>query len=195
MARKIEEIRTDIGKLKEAERLSKGLVASLAVDCLAFLHEHGQSGVLNEMMLVLTPAHKKAVVAFFKEFSGFVYDKEEESFTKKIQPVRAKDGTIEKDKYADCKIAFTQFVTDGSAFWTWWNSLGKKDIPEASPLDLNKLTTTLRKAKEKADKQGIQKLAFFNAIVTDLFTGQEILDFLIMADEAAKKLEEKKEGK
>lgn len=187
MARKIEEIRTDIGNLKEAERLSKGLVASLAVDCLAYMHEHGQSGLLNELMLVLTPAHKKAVVAFFKEFSGFVYDKEEESFTKKKQPVRAKDGTIEKDAYADARIAFAQFVQDGSAFWTWWNALGKKDVPEASPLDLNKLSTSIRKAKEKADKQGIQKLALFNAIVTDVFTEQEILDFLVMADKQAKK--------
>lgn len=187
MARKIEEIRTDIGALKDAERNSKALVSSLATDCVAFLHEHGQAGVLNELLLVLSPANKKAMTAFFKEFSGFIYDKEEMSFKKKKQPVRAKDGTVEKDAYADAKIAFTAFVEEGASFWTWYNALGKKDVPEASPLDLNKLSTTIRKAKEKADKQGIQKLALFNAIITDVFSAEEILDMLTMADEQAKK--------
>lgn len=185
-AKEIAIIRADIAKLGDAEKITKGLVASLAIDCLDFIHEHGQSAVMNELALVLSPANKKAVLAFFKKFSGFQWNKEEESFTKKMKPVHDKDGLVTKDPYTDAKLAFTEFKESGNSFWTWFNAQNKVDKnTEASPIDLAKLTKTVKAAAEKAQKQGVSKVAVFNAVVSDVFTAQEILQLLAVATTVA----------
>ena len=179
--KQIDVIRADIATLGASEKITKGLIASLASDCVAFVQEHGQSGVLNELLLVLTPANKKAVIAFFRKFSGFVWTKEEKSFTKKLRPQPEKDGSVKSDPYADAVIAFNEFNEAGHNFWTWFNAQGKAEKPEAAPLDLGKLTTSVKNAAEKAKKQGISRTAFFNAVVSDVFTAEEILDLLAAA--------------
>ena len=177
MAKTLAVIEASIVKLVDIERTSKNAVAELAVDCLDFLHEHGQNAVCNQMLLALSPANKRVVFAFFKEYSGFVMDKEE-GMKKKIQPVRAKDGTIEKDVYADKKIAYTEFKEQGSSLWMWYAAYGKQEKPEASPLDLNKVAKTVAGFAEKAEKQGIKRLALFNALVSGVFEAQEVADML-----------------
>ena len=97
---------------------------------------------------------------------------------KKMQPVRAKDGTIEKDVYANKKIAYTEFKEQGSSLWMWYAAYGKQEKPEAAPLDLNKVAKTVAGFAEKAEKQGIKRLALFNALVSGVFEAQEVADML-----------------
>lgn len=177
-AKEINIIRSDIAKLGQAEKDVKQLLGTLATDVLVFLHEHGQSGVLNEMLRVLTPVNQKVAKAFFTEFSGFAYSKEDEGFTKKIKPTHDKEGKLVTDVYTDAKLGFQSFLDEGGNFWTWWKDSQKVDKPEGKPLDLAKLTQTIKKAAEKAGKEGVSRTALFNAIVSDVFTPDDILEML-----------------
>lgn len=177
MAKALALIESNIVKMAAVERDAKAQVSDNAMDCLEYLHEHGQSAICNKMLLALSPANKRAVHAFFKEYSGFIMDKEE-GMKGKISPVRAKDGTIEKDRYADSKIAFAEFKEQGSNLWMWYAAYGKQEKPEASPLDLNKVAKTVAGFADKAEKQGIKRLALFNALVSGVFEAQEVADML-----------------
>lgn len=199
MAKTLAVIETAIAALVDIERTSKNAVAALAVDCLDFLHEHGQVAVCNKMLFALSPANKKVVFGFFKEYSGFMMDKDG-SMKKKIQPQRDSKGEITADKYADAKIAWAEFKEQGSSLWLWWAAQDKHEKAEAKPLDLNKVTKTVSGFAEKAEKQGIRRLALFNALVTGAgFEAQEVADMLkelatssavIIGKAAAKKEEE-----
>lgn len=177
MAKPLAIIESNIVKMAAHERDTKAMVSENAMDCLEYLHEHGQAAVCNKMLLALSPANKRAVFAFFKEYSGFIMDKEE-GMKKKIVPTRAKDGTIDKDRYADSAIAFKEFKEQGSNLWLWFAAYGKKEAPEASPLDLNKVAKMAQGWSDKAEKQGIKRLALFNALVGGVFEAQEVADML-----------------
>ena len=129
------------------------------------------------MLFALSPANKKVVYQFFKQYSGFIIDKDF-IMKKKMQPVRAKDGTIEKDAYADARIAWAEFKDQGSSLWLWWAAQDKHEKAEAKPLDLNKVAKTVAGFAEKAEKQGIKRLALFNALVSGVFEAQEVADML-----------------
>lgn len=181
-AKNLEVIKGAIEQLAVAEKTTKALVAECAIDVLVYLHEHGQSQLLNSMLLILSPANKKAVHKFFSTFSGFIYDSEEASFTKKYKPEHDKAGAVKKDRYADSKIAFAEFVEQGGNFWTWWNAQDKPaNKGEKAKLDLAKLTTTVKTAMKKASEEGVSNLAVFNAVISDVFTPDDILAFLGMA--------------
>ena len=177
-AKDIQIIRADIAKLAASEQITKQLLGSLATDVLVFLHEHGQSGVLNETLRALTPVNQKAAKAFFTAFSGFAYSKEDVGFTKRIQPAHDKDGKVTKDVYTAAKIAFNQFIDEGGNFWTWYKDSQKADKPEAGKLDLAKLTASIKNAAKKAEKEGVSKTALFNAIISDVFSPDDILNML-----------------
>ena len=185
-AKEITVIRADIAKLGESENITKKLLGSLSVDVLEFLHEHGQAGVMNETLKVLSPVNRKVAQAFFSVFSGFSYSKDDEGFAKKIKPQHDKEGQLVKDAYADAKIAFQQFKDEGGNFWTWWKESQKQDKPEAGKLDLVKLTATVKKAAEKAKKEGISQTVLFNAIVSDVFSPDDILEMLTAATKVGK---------
>ena len=185
-AKQIQVITANIAALGEAEKTAKQLVATCATDVLEYLHEHGQAQLLNSMLLVLSPANKKAVTLFFSAFSGFKYDKEEMAFTKKIKPEHDSDGNVKVDKYADAKQNFADFVEAGGNFWTW---LRAQEAPKpfvASKLDLSKLTQTVKKAVKKAKEEGVSDLAVLNALITDCFTPVQVLEFLNMAEKVNK---------
>lgn len=177
MAKATAIIEASIAKLVGIEKESKALIGELVIDVLDHLHEYGQSAVCNKLLLALSPANKKAVYAFMREYSGFIMDKEE-GMKGKIPAVRNADGTISKDRYADAKIAFKEFKEQGSSFWLWWNAYGKKEAPEAKPLDLNKVAKTVKGFAEKAEKQGIKRIALFNAIVGEVFEAEEVAAML-----------------
>lgn len=177
-AKEIQVIRADIAKLAESEKITKQLLGSLASDVLVFLHEHGQSGVMNETLRALSPVNAKAAKAFFTAFSGFAFSKEDDGFTKKIKPTHDSEGKLVKDAYADAKIAFNQFLDEGGNFWTWYKDSQKVEKPEEGKLDLAKLTTTVKNAAKKAAKQGVSKTALFNAIISDVFSPDDILEML-----------------
>ena len=177
-AKDIQIIRADIAKLAASEQITKQLLGSLATDVLVFLHEHGQSGVMNETLRALSPINQKAAKAFFTAFSGFAYSKEDDGFTKKIKPAHDKDGKVTKDMYADASIAFHQFIDEGGNFWTWYKESQKAGKPEAGKLDLAKLTASIKAAAKKADKEGVSKTALFNAIISDVFSPDDIMEML-----------------
>lgn len=177
MAKAINVIEAAIVKLAGIEKDSKALIAEVVIDCLDALHENGQSAVCNKLLLALSPANKRVVYAFMKEFSGFSMDKDE-GMKKKIQAQMDKGGNITSDKYSDAKIAFTEFKASGNNIWLWYAAFGQPNT-EAKPLDLNKVQKTVSGFAEKAKKQGIQQIALFNALINGAgFEQQEVLDML-----------------
>ena len=54
----------------------------------------------------------------------------------------------------------------------------KADKPEAGKLDLAKLTASIKAAAKKADKEGVSKTALFNAIISDVFSPDDIMEML-----------------
>lgn len=191
-AKELNVIEAQIVELGNHERITKALIAQTAVDCLEHLHEHGQQALCNKMLLVLTPANAKAVFKFFKAFSGFAMSKEE-GMTKKIKPIMEGE-LVKKDIYVECTIAFRDFVQSGGNFWLWWNAQNKMPKPEASKLDLKKVTEQVKKFAAKAEKEGISKIALFNAVVADVFSPEDLLNLLdqMVANKVAEVKEEAK---
>lgn len=187
-AKQIEIIRQNLIALGEAERTTKDLVSMCAVDVVAYLHEHGQAQLLNSMLLALSPANLKAVTKFFNTFSGFQYDKEEKAFTKKKKSEHDKDGNVKNDAYANARIAFNEFVEAGGSFWVWWRSQDEAspNKGEKAKLDLAKLTTQVKTAMKKAKEEGVSNLAVFNAVISDVFTPEDVIAFLGMAAKVEK---------
>ena len=184
MAKALNVIEQSIQSLAENTRNIKAQIAELSVDCLDHLHEHGQVAICNKLMLALDTNNLKMVKAFFSEFSGFAMRKDE-GLTKKHQAERNKDGTIKSDRYADAKVAYTEFRAAGHNIWQWWSAVQKEEKPEAKPLDLAKVATTVARFAEKAKKENVRPVALLNAMLNGAgFTQDEVMDML--AELAAK---------
>ena len=184
MAKALNVIEANIQSLANNTRNIKAQIAELAVDCLDHLHEHGQTAVCNKMMLALDSNNLKMVRAFFSEFSGFIIRKED-GLTKKYQVERKKDGTVERDRHGDAKIAYAEFRAAGHNIWQWWSAVQKEEKPEGKPLDLAKVATTVARFAEKAKKENIRPVALLNAMLNGAgFTQDEVMNML--AELAAK---------
>ena len=184
MAKALNIIEASIQSLANNTRNLKAQIAELSVDCLDHLHEHGQVAICNKLLLALDANNMKMAKAFFAEFSGFAM-KKDEGLTKKFQPERKKDGTIERDRYADATLAYTEFRAAGHNIWQWWAAMQKEEKPEAKPLDLAKVATTVARYAEKAKKENIRPVALLNAMLNGAgFSQDEVMDML--AELAAK---------
>ena len=184
MAKALNVIEANIQALANNTRTVKAQIAELAVDCLDHLHEHGQAAICNKMLLALDANNLKMVKAFFAEFSGFAMRKEE-GLTKKHQAERKKDGTIERDRYADAKASYQAFREAGHNIWQWWSAVQKEEKPESKPIDLAKLASTVARYAEKAKKENIRPVALLNAMLNGAgFTQDEVMNML--AELAAK---------
>lgn len=190
-AKELKVIEAQIGEIANHERVTKVLIAQTVLDVVEHLHEHGQQALCNKLLGALTPANAKAVTKFYKVFTGFAVSKDD-GVGKKVAAIKEGD-VVKKDHYADCRIAFEQFKADGGNFWLWWAAQNKMPKPEAgTPLDLVKVTKTVKGFAEKAKKQGIGNVALFNAIVGEVFSPEDLLGLLdrVVALDASKKNEE-----
>ncbi len=178
MAKALNIIEASIQVLADNTRNIKAQISELSVDCLDHLHEHGQVAICNKLLLALDSNNLKMVKAFFAEFSGFAMRKDE-GLTKKHQPEHNKNKTIKSDRYADAKVAYTEFRAAGHNIWQWWSAVQKEEKPEAKPLDLAKLATTVARYAEKAKKENVRPVALFNAMLNGAgFTQDEVMDML-----------------
>ena len=183
MAKALNVIEQSIQSLAENTRNIKAQIAELSVDCLDHLHEHGQMAICNKLLLALDANNMKMVKAFFAEFSGFAMRKDE-GLTKKYQVERNKEGTVERDRHGDAKISYAEFRAAGHNIWQWW-AANKEEKPEAKPLDLAKVATTVARFAEKAKKENVRPVALLNAMLNGAgFTQDEVMNML--AELAAK---------
>ncbi len=76
-----------IAKLGETEKVTRELLRSLSREVLEAHHATENVTYINQLIGVLTPMNRKTAILFFKEFSGFHFSKESQTFEKKDKKV------------------------------------------------------------------------------------------------------------
>lgn len=129
----------------------------------------------NRLLAVLTPANKKAVLAWGKAHLPFIYDEAKGEFgglTKK------KDKKIKKYEALTSYIA-TYGGEDGRGFWAWYSD--KEAAPKSAKKGaLERVTDTVKKAiasKDNISQVDILKAVFAGGISKEAL--QEVLAAMI----------------
>jgi len=167
-----------LGAIRGAEDVTKRELKPLSRTLLSALHGTvdalvtGDIQFINETLAVLSPVNRRVAVLFFKHFSGFHYGEDLGIFTKKNQKT-----------YADAKAAAEKAMEDPLFnIFTW--SETKVEI-EAKPFDPEKVTTFLKNAIKKAQKDNKPRSDVLRAVFGAGFTVVEVSQMMnLMAAEA-----------
>lgn len=131
--------------VRNSEAITKRELRGMSRDLLKVLHDknseelYGDVQYINTLYAAVTPVNRKALVLFFREFSGFHTDSETGFLTKKD-----KKAYEEKREKALARLADPHFN-----FWSWAETDVKVE-QEPKPYDVTKIT--------KAVSDGIKKL-------------------------------------
>ena len=151
--------------LDKAEKVTKEIVKEMSRDLLHITYENQDIGFINRFINALTPMNRKTAILFFKEFSGFTWNKDEVSFI-----------TKDKKNWEKTVAKGTEALEDPHFnLWTW----AEKNVEvEVKPLDLSKITVFVQNALKKAEAQGISKADVFKAMMAGGLSAEEIVDML-----------------
>lgn len=138
--------------LENSEKMTRDLLRELSRDTLFSLHLHENIHNLNLLLKAkITPLNKKAIVLFFKEFSGFFFDEENCQFTKKNKRV-----------YDEKKQASLDSLEDPNFnFWSWAD---RAIEIQPAQFDLGKVTKYIESSIKKAEKSGFTKADLVKAV-------------------------------
>ncbi|UIW10477.1 hypothetical protein PQC38_gp001 [Aeromonas phage BUCT695] len=169
------EVNAQIAVVGEHESRSKVLVGQAAFEVLAHAIQHGDISLANNLINVVTPANRTAIVLLLKECTEFKYNTKEKKFD-------GKDKTLDDDAKLERMAALEMFVRPadlankvkgfGGDLWAWFEATKEKDA------------VTVYKFNEKAMiKQMMNYLKANN--LSDFDTGFE--EILNKAKDEAKK--------
>ena len=133
-----------IKALKDSERITKDALRSLSRECLMLVHyesnKKGDISPVNQVLNVLTPRNRSTWILFFKEFSGFHFDKTKEEFTNK-------DKKIYEERFLlACEML------DDAAWDIWkWAKDNMQDRVKRPALEV--LASSVEKALNAKDKE------------------------------------------
>jgi hypothetical protein len=148
--------------LAKAEKLTKEGLRDLSRELLLITQETEDIGYVNRTLEVLSPANKRVCVLFFREFSGFLFSDESNTFVKK-----------DKKRYDDIKAKAIAFLDDPhNNVWTWQER--NVDI-EAKPFDLTKVTAFATNVLKKAEKEGVSQVDVLNAFFAAGFKPEALM--------------------
>lgn len=157
-----------IESLNNAEKIVREELRSLSRDVLYALHEHGNIEVVNKVVQAnLTPVNRKAILVFFKEWTGFHYDDVAKMFTKK-----------NKAKYDDKKKACLEALNEDPHF-NFWSWADREIEVQAKGFDPKRVTKFIENQIKKAEKDGFKQSDVIRAILAagiEVDTLVEILD-------------------
>lgn len=149
-------------KLANAEKITKETLRDMSRELLFITQESEDIGYVNRVVVVLAPVNKKVAILFFKEFSGFVWNEDEQKFSRK-----------DKKKYEQiAAIATKQLEDPHFNMWTWAD---RELSIEAKPFDLAKVTTFAAQAIKKAERDGISKGDILKAFIAGGFDADMLL--------------------
>jgi hypothetical protein len=97
-------------KLNVREKVTKILLGELSRECLEYVYDSADIGMVNRLLNVLTPINKKNAVLFFKAFLGWKYDEELKVFGKKLGAKNYTKKSYLKDTFLD---------DASNNLWTW----------------------------------------------------------------------------
>lgn len=131
-----------IKKLEGAENIVREVLGQLSRDTLAALHEHGNITFINSLLQAkMTPMNKKTVILFFRAFTGFHYDENENAFTKKQKTANA---------YDEKKAAALEHLSNPEwNIWAWAQENVEMEAKEWKPDAVSKyIESALKKVSE-----------------------------------------------
>ncbi len=145
----------------QSEKITKHTLQTLSRDLLSLLHtnntKQGDIGYINRVIGVLSPINRKVFMAFCREFTGFIANKDNTAFLKKSQK-----------HYDAAAIKALEWLDDPmNNIWSWADR-NIDIVPKEFTLDsVTKATESMLK---KADKAGFTQAdvldAMFNAGLT-----------------------------
>lgn len=101
--------KASIKELAKAEKITKAVLLDISRSVLEAFHATQDVYYLNEIVKVLTPVNRKVAILYFKEFSGFMFNEEEQIFTKK-----------NKKDYDAVQVKAMEFLDDPlNNIWSW----------------------------------------------------------------------------
>lgn len=143
-----------IESLNNAEKIVREELRSLSRDVLYALHEHGNIEVVNKVVQAnLTAVNRKAIIVFFKEWTGFHYDDAAKMFTKKN---KAQYDNVKES----CLIALNE-----DPHWNFWSWAEREIVVEAKGFDPKKVTKFIENQMKKAEKDGFKQADVIRAIL------------------------------
>ena len=156
-----------IEALCQSESVTKRELMHLSRSCLEYTYDTGDNGVINRLILVLTPVNRKVVCEYFKEFSGLVFDDAASRFKGKS-----------KKNWDKVMAAGVEFLADPhNNVWTWAErniEVTKKDF------DLEQVTKAFERFVKKAKAENLTQKDVLKAV---LKTGVELETILELMGE------------
>lgn len=150
----LDSIDARIEALNNAEKIVREELRSLSRDVLYALHEHGNIEVVNKVVQAnMTVMNRKAILVFFKEWTGFHYDDVAKMFTKK-----------NKAQYDNVKEACLLALNEDPNF-NFWSWADREIVVEAKGFDPKKLTKYVENQMKKAEKDGFKQADVIRAIL------------------------------
>lgn len=155
-------------RLEAAEKLSKNEIKDVSRSILSVFHSTQQIGFLNRLLQVLSPANRAMMVKYLLHFTGYFYNTTTAAFEKK----NAK-------RYDDACKAAHEFLEDVvNNVWSWTAVQNAHEKPEAKPLDLADVKSTMEKYLKKAAKSNLKQVDVLRAAFSAGFTLECLLELL-----------------
>lgn len=154
-----------LNDLTKAEKVTRSTLMELSRSVLPIVHETGDIGYVNRILVVLSPMNKRMAIEFFREFSGFRFDDKKGEFVSK-----------DKKRFDECVAAFVKFLEDPlNNIWSWAEKNLEVEKKEFDFGQLKKQTDSLLK---KADKNGFKKADVLRAMMESGITADELIEFM-----------------
>lgn len=151
--------------LIKAEKVTRSELMTLSRSVLEAVHETGDISYVNRILEVLTPVNRKVAKLYFQMFTGFRYDSESDTFTRK-----------DKKNYDEKKEACDKFLTDPlNNIWSW---AGRHVDVEPKAFDAESLKKSIETIIKKATKSNINKMEILKATMDAGFTMDELIEFM-----------------
>lgn len=159
--------------LAQSEKITKATLQTLSRDLLALLHtenpKQGDIGYINRVINVLTPVNRKVFIAFGREFTGFIMNKDGTAFLKKA-----------KKHYDDAAIKALVWLDDPmNNIWSWADR-NIDIVPKEFTIEAVKKTT--ENMLKKAEKANISQADMLGAMFEAGFTVDSLLIMLEKSD-------------
>lgn len=160
---------TLLASVQAAERITKPALAELSRMVLVQIHFDGDIQPVNRLLDALTPVNRKVAVLFFSAFTGFLYSEKTSSFHKK-----------DKANYeAKAKAYAKEMEDDHFNIWTW----AEREVKiEAKPFTLEKVTSFIKSALKKAEKENIPHVEMIKAVLAGGLSVDDLIDTLKAMD-------------
>jgi hypothetical protein len=154
-----------IEALAQSEDVTKRELRTLSRTCLEYVYETGDIGVVNRLMLVLTPVNRKVAQQYFDEFAGFVWDDTNKRF--KGKSAKRWDQCVAKGK---------EFLADPmNNIWSW----AERNIEVArKDFDIAQVTDAFKKFVKKAEKNNLTQRDVLKAVLSAGVELDTILDLM-----------------